>query len=94
LTAAACDELSPAEFAGRHGMNPETVRNWCRTGRIRARRVGPKLWRIPADAEAEVVVENAPPQPRRRQARKPGRMAESACDRQLREAGLLDPGEN
>lgn len=38
-------------FAEKYGVNPDTVRRWCREGKISAEQDGKgKPWRIPDDA--------------------------------------------
>ena len=44
--------LTPDEVAERYRISPQVVRKWCRTGKLKALRLG-KLWRIaPYDLEA------------------------------------------
>ena len=38
--------LSPAQYAALMGVNLKTVQKMCRTGRLPAEKVGPRLWRI------------------------------------------------
>jgi excisionase family DNA binding protein len=46
------DTLTPKELAALAGMHPKTIRQWCREGRIPARRIG-GTWRIKPDVLAE-----------------------------------------
>ena len=38
--------LSPAQYAALMGVNLKTVQKMCRTGRLPAEKVGPRLWRM------------------------------------------------
>jgi len=52
------DVLSVAGLAARWGMTPAKVRELCRSGRIPARKLGPKEWIIPAAELKEWVRQN------------------------------------
>jgi len=45
--------LSPAQYAALMGVNLKTVQKMCRTGRLPAEKVGPRLWRIDKNAALE-----------------------------------------
>jgi excisionase family DNA binding protein len=45
-----------AEAAERLGVSRETVRHWCRTGRLPAKRFGP-WWRIQPDDVERLIAE-------------------------------------
>lgn len=49
--AAAIVSVSVEEYATAHRVTAQTVRNWCRAGRLNARET-PKGWAIPKDAIA------------------------------------------
>jgi len=55
--------LSVAEAARRVGRNPETVRRWIRSGRLRARKIGTQHVIEEADLEALYVDPEDPPVP-------------------------------
>lgn len=42
--------LSTAQYAALMGVNLKTVQKMCRTGRLPAEKVGPRLWRIDKNA--------------------------------------------
>lgn len=48
-TADSVEPIGVAEFARVHGVTEQTVRNWCRSGRLPAVDT-PKGWAIPKDA--------------------------------------------
>ena len=48
------DYLTPADVAARLRLQPRTVAAYCRTGKIRAQRVGNR-WRITPDAVTEYL---------------------------------------
>lgn len=50
------DYLTPGQFADAMNVNTRTVRNWIKTGRIHATRVGPRLIRIPATELQRIAV--------------------------------------
>ena len=41
--------LTIKEVAKQLNVKPGTVYGWIREGRIKAKKVGPKLWRIPSE---------------------------------------------
>lgn len=47
------DWLTPADYAKKYGLHVKTVRRWCREGQIKAKRFGPRLYRV-YDKEARV----------------------------------------
>ena len=51
--------LSPAQYAALMGVNLKTVQKMCRTGRLPAEKVGPRLWRIDKNAALEKTKEPA-----------------------------------
>ncbi|WP_413450222.1 helix-turn-helix domain-containing protein [Georgenia phoenicis] len=42
--------LSTADVAATTGTTPQTVRTWINSGNLEAVRVGPRQWRVPAEA--------------------------------------------
>jgi hypothetical protein len=47
--------LSPGEYARLHGVTPQAVTQWCRTGRLEAYRDSTGHWRIPPHAKHMAV---------------------------------------
>jgi DNA-binding transcriptional regulator YiaG len=47
--------LTPEQFGEMYHVTPQTVRNWCRAGRIAGAEHGPGGWRIPRDAKAPLL---------------------------------------
>jgi excisionase family DNA binding protein len=39
-------KVTVAEYAEATGMKPDTVREWCRKGKLRCKKLGPRKWRI------------------------------------------------
>jgi excisionase family DNA binding protein len=53
-------ELLVHHVAKRLGVSRRTVRWWAATGRLEARKQGPKIWKFPADAVDEFEREFTP----------------------------------
>jgi excisionase family DNA binding protein len=88
------NDLTPAQVARMCGRPLKTVQEWLRLGRLRGYRSGPRFWRVPPEALAELFVENtaadrpAPPVAKvaRRKATAARRRRE---DDELRKLGML-----
>jgi excisionase family DNA binding protein len=48
------DDLTPAEVAKLCRRPVKTIHDWLRAGRLRGRKVGPRLWAVPR-AELEAI---------------------------------------
>ena len=53
--------LTTDEAAAELRVTVRTVQKWCRDGVLAAEKVGPKLWRIPAGALADIRRPAPPP---------------------------------